>query len=345
MNENNCARYEELCSAAVDHALTEQEQKELDAHLAECPACRAYLEELRVMRELWKELETPMPPALHEKIMGEIEAEVQKTIIQTPQKHRRRPPVFTMLAAAAACVMLAATGSLTGLFGHVGTTPLQAATADASTQTDPGVSTAEDLPRSTIQANDPTADAAQDTQPETEEQTTESNNTDENTNESTQSTEDDTAAAPRSAKVAPKSSSDSAAAQDSGTDSSSASSESNDSAGVATASIMPFSAASGNRSAAADGNSIPQEVSSMSFARCYTVSRTDKSPDSVPVIEDMSLIIAEDNTAYYCVENNESKIEKVLQELEKNGYTTALNQSSGITTQRDAKLVLLLVQQ
>ena len=201
------------------------------------------------------------------------------------------------------------------------------------------------MPRSTIQANDPTVDAAQDTQSETEEQTTESGNTDENTNESTQSTEDDTTAAPRSAKVAPKSSSDSAAAQDSGTDSSSASSESNDSAGVATASIMPFSAASGNRSAAADGNSIPQEVSSMSFARCYTVSRTDKSPDSVPVIEDLSLIIAEDNTAYYCVENNESKIEKVLQELEKNGYTTALNQSSGIPTQRDAKLVLLLVQQ
>ena len=197
------------------------------------------------------------------------------------------------------------------------------------------------MPRSRIQANDPTADAAQETQPETEEQTTESNNTDERT----QSTEDDTTAAPRSAKVAPKSSSDSAAEQDSGTDSSSASSESNDSAGVATASIMPFSAASGNRSAAADGNSIPQEVSSMSFARCYTVSRIDKSPDSVPVIEDMSLIIAEDNTAYYCVENNESKIEKVLRELEKNGYTTALNQSSGITTQRGAKLVLLLVQQ
>lgn len=344
MNEKKCARYEELCSAAVDHALTEQEQKELDAHLAECPACRAYLEELRVMRELWKELETPMPPALHEKIMGEIEAEVQKTIIQTPQKHRPRPPVFTMLAAAAACVLLAATGSLTGLFGHVGTTPLQAATADASTQTVPGVSTAEDLPRSTIQANDPSVDSAQDTQPETEEQTNEPS-ADENPNESTQSIEDDTTAAPRSVQSASKSSSDSAAAPDSGTDSSGASSESNDSAGVATASIMTFSAASSNRSAAAEGNSIPQEVNSMSFARCYTVSRTDKSPDNVPVIEDMSLIIAEDNTAYYCVENNESKIEKVLQGLEKNGYTTALNQSSGITTQRDAKLVLLLVQQ
>ena len=344
MNEKNCARYEELCSAAVDHALTEQEQKELDAHLAECPACRAYLEELRVMRELWKELETPMPPALHEKIMGEIEAEVQKTIIQTPQKHRLRPPVFTMLAAAAACVLLAATGSLTGLFGHVGTTPLQAATSDASTQTDPGVSIAEAVPRSTIQANDPSADSAQDLQPETEEQTTESNNTDENTNESTQSTEDDAPAAPRSVQSAPKSSNEDSTGADS-SPSDNTSSESDENAGIAAASIMTFSAASGNRSAAAEGNSIPQEVSSMSFARCYTVSRTDKSPDNVPVIEDMSLIIAEDNTAYYCVENNESKIEKVLQGLEKNGYTTALNQSSGITTQRDAKLVLLLVQQ
>lgn len=340
MNEKKCARYEELCSAAVDHALTEQEQKELDAHLAECPACRAYLEELRVMRELWKELETPMPPALHEKIMGEIEAEVQKTIIQTPQKHRLRPPVFTMLAAAAACVLLAATGSLTGLFGHVGTTPLQAATSDASTQTDPGVSIAEAVPRSTIQANDPSADSAQDLQSETEEQTTESNNTDENT----QSTEDDAPAAPRSVQSAPKSSNEDSTGADS-SPSDNTSSESDENAGIAAASIMPFSAASGNRSAAAEGNSIPQEVNSMSFARCYTVSRTDKSPDNVPVIEDMSLIIAEDNTAYYCVENNESKIEKVLQGLEKNGYTTALNQSSGITTQRDAKLVLLLVQQ
>lgn len=340
MNEKKCARYEELCSAAVDHALTEQEQKELDAHLAECPACRAYLEELRVMRELWKELETPMPPALHEKIMGEIEAEVQKTIIQTPQKHRLRPPVFTMLAAAAACVLLAATGSLTGLFGHVGTTPLQAATSDASTQTDPGVSTAEAVPRSTIQANDPSADSAQDLQSETEEQTTESNNTDENT----QSTEDDAPAAPRSVQSAPKSSNEDSTGADS-SPSDNTSSESDENAGIAAASIMTFSAASGNRSAAAEGNSIPQEVNSMSFARCYTVSRTDKSPDNVPVIEDMSLIIAEDNTAYYCVENNESKIEKVLQGLEKNGYTTALNQSSGITTQRDAKLVLLLVQQ
>ena len=67
MNEKKCARYEELCSAAVDHALTEQEQKELDAHLAECPACRAYLEELRVMRELWKGLEAHPSLALEPK--------------------------------------------------------------------------------------------------------------------------------------------------------------------------------------------------------------------------------------------------------------------------------------
>ena len=81
MMNNPCEYYEELCSAAIDHALTPAEQKELDAHLAACPSCRAYLEELREMQKLWKELEVPMPTALHEKIMGEIEAEVQKTIV------------------------------------------------------------------------------------------------------------------------------------------------------------------------------------------------------------------------------------------------------------------------
>lgn len=339
MNEHNCARYEELCSAAIDHALTEQEQKELDAHLAECPACRAYLEELRVMRDMWKELETPMPAALHEKIMGEIEAEVQKTIIQTPQKQRRRPPVFTMLAAAAACVMLAATGSLTGLFGHVGTTSIQAATADASTQTDPGIATAEAAPRGTeSESNEPVipslelqpADEAQAAEPSADEQ---------------QSTEAASgSAAPRTADSAPKSS-DQTTAADSESDQSDAV-QAQPEQEASSAAVVPFTAAYSSRSTAADNTTdIPKEVSSMSFARCYTVARTDKSPDSVPVIEDMALIIDRDGTAYYSVENNESKIGKVLQELEKNGYSVTLNQSSGITAQRDAKLILLLVQQ
>lgn len=348
MNEKNeCARYEELCSAAIDHALTEQEQKELDAHLAECPACRAYLEELRTMHDLWKELETPMPPALHEKIMSEIEAEVQKTIVQTPQKHRRRPPVFTMLAAAAACVLLAVTGNLTGLFGHVGTTTIQSSVADASTQTEVGPSTAEAGPNTNnaimdgetpAQNNRAIPDDGQTLEPSADDSTSSDSSTatpDES--ESDASSSSDSRSGTAQTEPEDKTSNDAA---------SDTQPESNESAGIAPASIAPFSAtAPSSRSANANSAAMPEEVTKMTFARCYTVTRTDSSPDSLPVIDGMTLIIRQSGTAYYSVENNESKIEMVLQELEKNGYTTALNQSSGITTQRDAKLILLLVQE
>ena len=64
---NDCEKYEALCSAMLDNALTVQEKEELDAHLAVCPSCRAYLEDLQEMRALWKELEIPVPEELHEK--------------------------------------------------------------------------------------------------------------------------------------------------------------------------------------------------------------------------------------------------------------------------------------
>lgn len=299
MNEKNeCARYEELCSAAIDHALTEQEQKELDAHLAECPACRAYLEELRTMHDMWKELETPMPPALHEKIMSEIEAEVQKTIVQTPQKHRRRPPVFTMLAAAAACVLLAVTGNLTGLFGHVGTTTIHSSVADASTQTEAGPSTAEAVPDSNTATDDTNTPAlgsrAVPDSGQTLEPSADNNTSDDNTDAS------DNQAASSSgssrAGTAPAESDD----QTTNDADSETQSESNESAGIAPASIAPFSAnGPSTRSAGADSAAVPQEVSKMTFARCYTVTRTDSSPDSLPVIDDMTLIIRQNGTAYY----------------------------------------------
>lgn len=344
MNEKNeCARYEELCSAAIDHALTEQEQKELDAHLAECPACRAYLEELRTMHDMWKELETPMPPALHEKIMSEIEAEVQKTIVQTPQKHRRRPPVFTMLAAAAACVLLAVTGNLTGLFGHVGTTTIHSSVADASTQTEAGPSTAEAVPDSNTATDDTNTPALGSRAVPDSGQTLEPSADNNTSDDSTEASDNQAASSSGSSRAgtAPAESDD----QTTNDADSETQSESNESAGIAPASIAPFSAnGPSTRSVGADSAAVPQEVSKMTFARCYTVTRTDSSPDSLPVIDDMTLIIRQNGTAYYSVENNESKIEMVLQQLEKNGYTTALNQSTGITTQRDAKLVLLLVQ-
>lgn len=353
MHETNCERYEALCSAAIDNALTKQEQKELDAHLAECPSCRAYLEELRTMRSLWKELETPMPPALHEKIMSEIEAEVQKTIVQTPQKHRRRPPVFTMLAAAAACVILAVSGNLTGLFGQLGagTIASNSAADNSSAQGAVGPSVAEGTAQipsdgSTLTEGSGTgaADAAADAAAAPDTDAADTPQADQ-----TQPEADDAEAAPetRVAERAPaEKDSDAAGAGSAEAQTFSATSDEN--SGIMTASLAPEDAAPAlsSRSIAAASN-VPQEVAQMSFSRCYDVTPADSgTAEGLPVIDGMALIIEQDGVAYYSVEDNESKMEKVRQALEKNGYTVTLNQSSGLTTtQRDDAQILLMVRE
>ena len=39
----NCEQYWDLISYSLDGALTEEEQRRLDRHLAQCPQCRACL--------------------------------------------------------------------------------------------------------------------------------------------------------------------------------------------------------------------------------------------------------------------------------------------------------------
>lgn len=352
MHETNCERYEALCSAAIDNALTKQEQKELDAHLAECPSCRAYLEELRTMRSLWKELETPIPPALHEKIMSEIEAEVQKTIVQTPQKHRRRPPVFTMLAAAAACVILAVSGNLTGLFGQLGTATIASNSAadTSSAQSAAGPSVAESTAQIPSDGSTLTAGGETESAADAEAAVPDTGETITPRASQTQSEPDTEAAAPETRAgdrdSAEQDSSGETAANGAQAQTFSAASDEN--SGIMTASLGPENTAPilGSRAASAASN-VPKEVAQMSFSRCFDVTPADGgTAEALPVIDGMTLIIEQDSVAYYSVEDNESKMEKVRQELEKNGYTVTLNQSSGLTTaQRDDAQILLMVRE
>ena len=85
----------------------------------------------------------------------------------------------------------------------------------------------------------------------------------------------------------------------------------------------------------------------MSFSRCYDVTPADSGTgEGLAVMDGMALIIEQDGVAYYSVEDNESKMEKVRQALEKNGYTVTFNQSSGLTTtQRDDAQILLMVRE
>lgn len=143
----DCIYFENLCSASVDGTLTRTEKKELEAHLKTCPACREYLEDMRVMRTLWRELDDPAPTALHGSIMAAVQADLAQQMPAEGAAHenvvaipveapvplhakKRMRSVILMLGAAAACVGLVVSGGLSGgLSGLVGGTANDAAAA------------------------------------------------------------------------------------------------------------------------------------------------------------------------------------------------------------------------
>ena len=108
MRPVNCDKYVELLSARLDGELSEPEERELEAHLASCPACRAASAQLAALRPAFSELEDlPAPESLTRNVMDRIREE-NKTV---PLYQR---PLFKALAGLAACAVLAV-----GLYGAV----------------------------------------------------------------------------------------------------------------------------------------------------------------------------------------------------------------------------------
>ena len=103
----NCEKYRELCSASIDGELSPQEKRELSEHISKCPACAAYLDDLREMRNAWDDFKQPLTDDMHEYIMQAVLKEAER-----PVKTKRHFPVFTTFAAAAACVMLVLSGAV-----------------------------------------------------------------------------------------------------------------------------------------------------------------------------------------------------------------------------------------
>lgn len=125
----NCDQALELISASLDLPLTPDEQRELDQHLANCPACRALLADFqKIHQELSQRPPAEPPAALCQGVMDRIRAE--KTPAETSEKIipiRRtvRPWVRWGAAAAVFAVVLLGAGS-SGmldaiLFGNAGT--------------------------------------------------------------------------------------------------------------------------------------------------------------------------------------------------------------------------------
>lgn len=99
-----CEEYEDLISAFLDGALAEPDRKRLMAHLASCPACRAYFDDQTAIHDAFVRGETPAPEDLASAVMDQVRA--------TPRKAERKR-IFLQWqswAALAACCALVVLG-------------------------------------------------------------------------------------------------------------------------------------------------------------------------------------------------------------------------------------------
>lgn len=84
-----CNEYTELISAALDGALSPDQRKELEAHLASCPECAALFKELSALHAALEDLPPVEPPAeLKARIMEAVAAE---KVVPFPSRKNDRP--------------------------------------------------------------------------------------------------------------------------------------------------------------------------------------------------------------------------------------------------------------
>lgn len=113
----DCARYVELLSARLDGELTPAEERELEAHLAVCPACRALEEQLAELRKGFDGLEeVPAPEGFARGVMDRIRAQEDRPKV-VPLFRR---PQIRALAGLAACLVLCVGLYQSGLLGRWG---------------------------------------------------------------------------------------------------------------------------------------------------------------------------------------------------------------------------------
>lgn len=99
---NDCSWYGEQISAYLDGMLTREEERALQAHLADCPECSALLDELRELSEAVASLQREPPPDFAEKAVARAAAA------------RRIKSMIRSITAMAAmfCVVLLGVGSI-----------------------------------------------------------------------------------------------------------------------------------------------------------------------------------------------------------------------------------------
>lgn len=102
----SCEKYELLISAFLDGELSEAERADVAEHLADCPGCQRYFDDLVAMHDAFgQEEEVPVPEGFAEGIMARVR--------ETPQRGEKKVlpfPHWKRWAALAACCAFAALG-------------------------------------------------------------------------------------------------------------------------------------------------------------------------------------------------------------------------------------------
>lgn len=101
-----CEEYESLISDFLDGELSAEDRAEVAEHLASCPACQQYFDDLVAMHDAFDQIEeVPVPDGFAEQIMARVR--------ETPQTEEKKVipfPHWRRWAALAACCAIAALG-------------------------------------------------------------------------------------------------------------------------------------------------------------------------------------------------------------------------------------------
>lgn len=103
-----CKQYEARIGALIDDELTAAERVDVLEHLAVCPACKAYWEELLLIRDALRESDQTAPAGFADAVMARVRVTAQETNAAAEKKILRFPgwKRFAGLAACCALVLL-----------------------------------------------------------------------------------------------------------------------------------------------------------------------------------------------------------------------------------------------
>ena len=106
----DCDRALELLSAELDGALTGEEARWLEAHLAHCPECRALRSDFAALHRALSSLAPEAPAELKDRVMAAVKEEAGEKVVPFPAGRKRRPVRWKQWACLAAAVALVFVG-------------------------------------------------------------------------------------------------------------------------------------------------------------------------------------------------------------------------------------------